>query len=214
MRLDAANESLRGNDLIETKRLIDELDDRKQYNNMEVFLFAMLEADYAKISNNLLMEEHAFAAVYHHLMRESSDEKYRSYAIQRMFILLVDAKRYVAAKRVYEKALKTSKDDLLLSKIKGVVDQIDTLIDAGKPIKRKGVIRGRQLWNHGLVYNQFSIVDVSGDIDELQIRCDLKVTVYDFKPNNTWSIPANWGKCSVLLDGEKGTTLSLIETNI
>jgi hypothetical protein len=44
VRLDAANEALRANDLDETKRLIQELDKRKQFNNMELFLFAMLEA--------------------------------------------------------------------------------------------------------------------------------------------------------------------------
>jgi hypothetical protein len=40
VRLDAANEALWANDLDETKRLIQELDKRKQFNN----LFAMLEA--------------------------------------------------------------------------------------------------------------------------------------------------------------------------
>jgi hypothetical protein len=94
-------------------------------------------------------------------MRERRVEKYRSYAIQRVVALLVDAKRYVTAQNDCEKALKTSKDDLSLIKIEGVVDQIDTFIDAGKPIKRKGVIRRRRLPNRGLVYNQFSIVDVS-----------------------------------------------------
>ncbi len=212
VRLDAANDALRANDLNETKRLIKELDKRKKLNNMELFMFAMLEADYAKVSNNLLMEKYAFADVYRHLTRKGTDEKYRSYATQRMFGLYIDAHEYYAAKKVYEKALETSTDDVLLTEIKQIVDQIDALVASGKPIERKGIIRGKRLWNHVLSYNQFSIVDLVGDINELQIRCDLKVIVYDFKPDNTWKIPSNMGKCSVLIEGENDTSFSLLET--
>jgi hypothetical protein len=213
-RLTEAQKALDEGDLLNVKELIAEIDQKGQRNRNESFYFSMLEADYAAAIGDSLLEARSFRYAYSFLSNDWQEEKRRSYAFERMFKLYINTKQYKSALRVFEKAKDTSTDEALVADLQVVAVQVTSLLEDGAALARPGYIRDNYFWYHKLTYNTFSIIGVKGDIDELQLRCDLETTVYKFKPNNTWTIPESWGDCSVLLNGEADTTFTLVENRV
>ncbi|WP_412971401.1 energy transducer TonB [Glaciecola sp. MF2-115] len=213
-RLTEAQKALDEGDLLKVKELIAEIDQKGQRNRNESFYFSMLEADYAAAIGDSLLEARSFRYAYSFLSNDWQEEKRRSYAFERMFKLYINTKQYKSALRVFEKAKDTSTDEALVADLQVVAVQVTSLLEDGAALARPGYIRDNYFWYHKLTYNTFSIIEVKGDIDELQLRCDLETTVYKFKPNNTWTIPESWGDCSVLLNGEADTTFTLVENRV
>ena len=64
---------------------------------------------------------------------------------------------------------------------------------------------------HKLYQPKFVVTNPKGRIDNLEIRCDRKHETYTFAPDTQWEIPESWGGCGVLLTGEPGAALTLVE---
>ncbi len=67
-------------------------------------------------------------------------------------------------------------------------------------------------WVHDLLRRAFSVEDVVGRLEVLDIRCTRRTQRYSSVPIDTvWSIPESWGVCRVYLKGEPGTTFRFLE---
>lgn len=96
--------------------------------------------------------------------------------------------------------------------------QIRTALAGDQPISFAGriapqpqVTTGTPFWGHELLRRGFTIDQVAGRIDKVDIRCDWRRTTFDFDPAFVWQIPDSWGDCSVLVYGEDETTFKLVE---
>lgn len=97
-------------------------------------------------------------------------------------------------------------------------EQIRTAIAGDQPIGFDGRIKSESLatasapsWGHQLLRRGFTIDQVAGQIDKVDIRCDWRRTTYDFDPALVWQIPESWGDCYVRVFGENQTTFKLVE---
>jgi TonB family protein len=81
------------------------------------------------------------------------------------------------------------------------------------------IVRGEQLlvvdarvgeheyWVHDLLRRSFSVADIAGRLDVLDLRCTRGTRRYSAVPIETvWTVPESWGDCGVYLKGEPGTT--------
>jgi TonB family protein len=90
---------------------------------------------------------------------------------------------------------------------KRIIDQVEGVNII--PIDAK--ITKYKSWRHQLVRKAFSIQDISGELNQLEVRCRYKKRVFNVVENNRWDIPESWGQCNVLVQGNEGTSFTLIE---
>ncbi len=67
-------------------------------------------------------------------------------------------------------------------------------------------------WVHDLLRPSFSVAEIKGRLEALDIRCERGTRRYDSVPIDTvWRVPETWGTCGVYLKGEPGTTFAFRE---
>lgn len=69
-----------------------------------------------------------------------------------------------------------------------------------------------EYWVHGLVRRLFSVANVSGRIDAVDLRCTQGTRRYVSIPDSeVWQVPESWGECGMYVKGEPGTTFTFAE---
>lgn len=66
-------------------------------------------------------------------------------------------------------------------------------------------------WHHHLLRRSFSLGDIRGKLDLVDIRCDKRTQRYTMSETSTWTIPESWGDCRVYIQGEPGSTFTFYE---
>jgi len=66
-------------------------------------------------------------------------------------------------------------------------------------------------WRYRVAGNQPGIIDVTGQLDRMKMRCDYKSVVSRDPTGKAWRIPKDWGSCWMYVYGKPGTTFSLVE---
>jgi hypothetical protein len=75
-----------------------------------------------------------------------------------------------------------------------------------------GKIGEYDYWVHDLLRRSFSVADIAGRLDALDIRCTRGTRRYSSVPADTvWTVPESWKDCGVYLKGEPGTTFAFHE---
>lgn len=88
---------------------------------------------------------------------------------------------------------------------------LQKLIEGNELLVKKGSLARDTSWAHNLQRNNFSLVDVQGELDTVDIRCQNKRSKFTYAEQTTWSIPDSWGQCRVFVTGLPDTTFSLVE---
>ena len=68
-----------------------------------------------------------------------------------------------------------------------------------------------QPWRYTAERRSFTLADVVGRIDSIDVDCDLRRTTLAYQANAEWSLPASWGACELFVDGDPGTTFVYYE---
>ena len=90
---------------------------------------------------------------------------------------------------------------------------LEQFIQSDTPISTSGNIGEKSFWQHNLLRNQFSFIDIKGALTNIDLRCSNKRHVYTINDKSTWTIPPVWQGCSVYVYGEDNSSFTLIETN-
>jgi hypothetical protein len=91
-------------------------------------------------------------------------------------------------------------------------EQLVQIVEGESVLVTRARIGEFDYWVHDLVRRSFSMVDVVGRLDVLDIRCDRSTKRYNTIPaDSTWTIPQSWGKCGVYIKGERDTTFAFHE---
>jgi len=86
------------------------------------------------------------------------------------------------------------------------------LVKSDQLMAMNGSVGEFDYWVHDLLRRSFSLADIKGRLDALDIRCERGRRRYDSVPVDTvWRIPEEWGTCGVYLKGEPGTTFAFRE---
>jgi len=66
-------------------------------------------------------------------------------------------------------------------------------------------------WTYQLVRRVFTIADLDGQIEAIEVECNRRKTVLKFQDNAEWKLPESWGECTLFIDGKRGTTFTVYE---
>lgn len=130
---------------------------------------------------------------------------------RKRFLLSAHLNKFKSAYNAYQKIKKLDVAQESLEKYDQVIKQIDEFIEGEQDIVVVAGIEDEDFWSYPLVRNKFSLVDINGSLNKLDVRCANKRHIYSVEENNTWSIPKNWKNCSVLVYGDDNTHFKLIE---
>lgn len=135
--------------------------------------------------------------------------------LHRMFIIEADQQRFNDALYTYNslKHFKSEHATKTKEALAPFVEKIEQLIASNNLIIRNANLTKAGTWSHRLSRNSFVIQDINGDLNKLDVRCDNKRNVFTIEEDNQWLIPKSWGKCQVLIDGNKGASFKLVELN-
>ena len=66
-------------------------------------------------------------------------------------------------------------------------------------------------WRHKLGRRTFSIGDVEGQLEDIRVECNRRVTELEYAADAEWTLPESWGECSVFVEGKDDTTFRFFE---
>lgn len=90
--------------------------------------------------------------------------------------------------------------------------RIEATVASDETLRMNGRIAEHEYWVHDLLRRSFSVADVQGEIEAIDIRCEKGTRRYTaLRPDFTWTIPPTWGACGVYVRGEVGTSFAFEE---
>jgi len=197
----------------------------KEYSRLAAFISEMGASDYLDITENNMLN--ALSAEYagvlgnkrkqlKHLTNISlptkptkTSNEYKLSILHKSFLLSVELNKLHSAYSLYNQ-LKAI-DGTTLAKYDNIIAKMDEFIEGPQEIIVDANISNRDFWNYRLVRNEFSLANIEGRLNKLDIRCANKRHVYSVENNNTWTIPKAWKNCSIFVYGEDNASFKLIE---
>lgn len=206
-------------------RAIDNLE-KKDYDAFKANLDELAEYQYGNV--NEIGSYHRLAAIYaeykkdkaqqlFHLNRikldSTTDEtKNLTFAIlNKRFFLSISLNKFRQAYDIYEEIKALDIEPTKLKKYEQVIAQVDQFIGGPKDLIVKGNIKDKEFWQYSLVRNEFSLTNIHGSLNKLDIRCANKRHTYTVENNNKWSLPKTWKNCSLYVYGSDNADFVLVE---
>jgi len=138
-------------------------------------------------------------------------QKQKLAILNKRFYLSVSLNEFNYAYKTY-KIIKTMEiAQPLLSKYETIIAKVDNFIGGDQNLVIQGDIEERDFWYYQLVRNEFSLTDINGSLNKIDVRCANKRHVYTAMNNNTWKLPKQWKNCSVFVYGDDNTKFKLVE---
>jgi hypothetical protein len=139
-------------------------------------------------------------------------------AAQRLYIMSIedgeisDALSVFAKLRDAESAREAGSYEQVMKELSSHVKAVNEVV-AGTGILATSAEVGRYgYWVHELLRKSFSLADVEGELELVDIRCTVGTGRYSsITEENVWTIPDGWEECGVYIKGREGSTFTLYE---
>lgn len=206
-----ARKAILKDDLQTAQQLISELQEKGKRNLYEESFFWILKSAYheAKGNHHARMQSLRRALAYEN--GYLPQDLFNSSAV-RLFQLEAHYGEYAEAMESYQMLKDSPKSENGLELIQDVADKIVKLAESDQPFRVNGEIV-EERWSRGLLKRNFSLIDVNGKLDSVDIRCERKRRKFEFSADKSWKIPASWGACTLYVEGDNGTTFGLAQSN-
>ena len=127
--------------------------------------------------------------------------------------------KYHAARRSYRALVNAAgKESDEAQALKPVMERLRELIASGNVLRVSAEIRKRgeciycdSSWHFIPVRSDFTIANISGRLDAIEMRCDHKRYRSAVAELVEWKIPEAWGTCHVQFYGDPGTTFDVLQ---
>lgn len=195
-------------DYAETERVIKDLFQLKKRHLSESDYLHLLGFEYARAINDKELQ-------LHHLYRISFDtgasKQHKMFAYKHQFNLEIELNKFFNAKLTYQKMSKLKEAEPIQEQLNAIMQQIEDNIGSDGHFIVKANMNTREHWHHTLVRNKFSITDIEGDLNKIDIRCSNMHHIYTIEKENAWVIPESWKNCHIYVYGEDNTKFNLVE---
>lgn len=139
-------------------------------------------------------------------------------AAERLFILQVRALDFSAAINTFERlrnSRSAQRSDYFEPTLEGLeanVESIRKAIEGPSILRTTAQIGEHGYWVHDLLRRSFSIGEIDGKVEAVDLRCRRGTIRYQtISEGNTWSVPEAWGQCGAYIKGAEGTTFGFYE---
>jgi TonB family protein len=123
-----------------------------------------------------------------------------------------------AAIRMFERlrdereARRSDNYETVIASLTPAYERLQEIVRGEEVLVMNAEVGGFEYWVHDLLRRSFSVSDVNGRVDTVDVRCERGTRRYKQIPAEaTWTIPPSWGACGVYIRGEPGTTFTFHE---
>ena len=207
-----AKEAMDADEKLMANEYMAKLRDDKQFNRMESVWFWKLEADFAKVNKDPKAElSNIIRAINTDTDGHLLGANHYLTMLHLRFALEVQFAKYADALDTFEIIKTQDKSENMVERLQPYATQVAQLLDGVEPIVVAGRIGEKGNWWHTLSRSAFTFNNVQGQVDRLELRCHNKREIYTFSDDSTWAIPETWGRCSVMVVGDKNVDFNLLE---
>jgi len=195
------------NDLALAKKYLDKLTELKVWKLADLSYTNLLKAKYAQMLHKPAEQLKYLNRVGNVLQKDA----YFALLSQR-YKLNIQFNNLYEANKDLEKMLKMEQAKPYLAKLNQQKQNIDDFIENGGDIIVDGKLDSENaFWKYTLLRNKFSLLQTSGKLDEIDVRCANKRHIFKIGDDSQWNIPKKWQHCSVYISGDKSATFKLVE---
>lgn len=199
------------NDLATAEEILSDMADAQLWNHTESAFYWLADSYYAKAISDPQRELKSVRralSIRHDTVRENVGK----YLLQREFVLSVELSEYNKALEAFDALGEmVDDDDDSLAQLSPYAEQVRTLVTGTEPMVRKASLDDDGRLYHELSRNAFELAITEGELEEVQIRCDNKLSRFTAVSKSEWRIPNSWGQCSVFVSGEPGAQFEVVE---
>jgi len=204
-----ANQALKAKDFAQVEVLLTEINRLKHRHLSENNFIHTLSAEYASAINDQDKQLSHLNQI--RFFGNSSSENHQLKILNQRFSLAVHLNKFKLAFSIYKRLQKLDAAKQYMAQYDKIIAQVDTFIQSNKELVIQAKIIEKDFWFHQLVRNEFTLADVTGTLNKLDLRCANKRHVYTVENNNTWTIPKSWKNCSLYVYGDDNTHFKLVE---
>ena len=194
----------------EAEEALNALKERPKWNLYEDAWYWMAKAHYYMETGDEQRQLSSLMKAAGSSGRYLDDELYGTVLTQ-IFVLQYQQHHYQAALETYDKLTSNEYSRQQAAEWQVYQQKIEAILAGPEHIGVYGEITDKSHWLYRLSRREFAFVDVNGQLDKLDIRCDRKRHVYSFNPDNAWKLPESWGSCWVFVYGEPKSNFTLVQ---
>jgi TonB family protein len=206
--------SISEGDLVKSTKLINKINEFENKNSTELAWGHYTNMKYAVLNKD---EQQIFtsaksASNYISLKHSSFSEAASLDILQTLLREQIHNQLFYQSKVTFNKIEQYDTDyaKKLITSYMSYMEKIEDLIASEKDILVKGKI-AKNIWSHELVRKRFSIGDVDGKLDTLEVRCSNRLSTFSLKADDVFDIPDAWNDCRVFVKGDDNATFNLYE---
>ncbi|MBF7071827.1 energy transducer TonB [Glaciecola sp. MH2013] len=211
-RYDIMKQAVTDRNFIDARQYLLELEAVGLRGLEEHRLYHLLLADYASATSNRTLKFFALNGIFTQFTKSGEIGMFKTYAFKNMFSAARRVGDYQKAIDVFNKLKRSEFNNQLLQELQPERDRIIEHIANKEPIKFAGITKGNQYWFRELSYKTVNLVSLQGGIEESIIRCQRGEVEVEFARDRPIDIPSDWGKCSLLIQGDDNTYFTFVET--
>ena len=125
---------------------------------------------------------------------------------------------YIAARGSYESLVKeVGGDSPLVTELNPIMEKVAAAIDSGSILQVRGEVREQggcwgcnDSYQFTPVHRNLMLRDIDGTLNSIEMRCDHRHFQSEISELVEWNIPEDWGRCSVRVRGEPGTSFNIL----
>lgn len=211
-KYESVRAALSSNDIALARELSDNMKDKGLLNSIEFTFYSLLRADLAQAQNDEISElKHVERILSTDRKGEYLGNEAYSVLLNRMFVLQINQSQYLDALDTFQRVETQENNDENIAMLKPYVTQILNVLKSDQVIAIPGKVKQDGDWWHALSRRAFSLHDVNGTLNTVELRCHNKSELYTATTDSTWNIPASWGRCSVRVVGDTDSQFTLLE---
>lgn len=202
--------ALENKDFEQVEQLMLEFNKFKSMHLSESNYLHLFGAKYAKAINDKELELFHLKRVRLSNVASYSD-KDKLATLNNMLQLQISLNKIRPAIQTYKRIIKLEAAKPYLEQFENIMIKLDQHIRSDKDVTIMADIKTNDYWHTELIRNEFTLTNIKGSLNKLDVRCANKRHIYTVKENNTWKLPKNWNQCSLFVYGDDNTTFDLVE---
>lgn len=133
--------------------------------------------------------------------------------LRRLFGLQVETRQYRGALATYDLLRQVGEG----TEFAGIANQVQRLVEGTEGLRIDGEIRRQAAgtanasWHHDLLRRRIAFDRITGVLDSFQVQCPARVFSAKVDPGQEWTVPDDWGPCTIVVIGQPGTRFHLLE---
>lgn len=195
---------------------IKKLHSRKENNRYENAWLWNIDSQIANKKKQTKREINALrrtiqSAVGHSDEARTFNDNNLSYMHYRLFLLQADEGLYADALATSEDIASFDNGEAIIEKLQSTIDNIKAFLGSDQNLFIDKKIGSDGKIFHRLARNRFAFVDIKGDLDTVEVRCETKREKYTIAEDHIWELPATWGDCVLMVKGDDDAEFALVE---